>query len=76
VRVLSGALVRRVVNQTFPLPKREQKIAALIRAFQEELALGYKEVVQDLLDAQPVYRRLFQSGQLCTALHRALRPIG
>jgi len=60
VRVPSDALEERLVNQTFPLPRREQKIAALVRAFQEGLALGYKEVVQGLLDAQPVYRRLFR----------------
>jgi len=76
VRTLSEALEGRFVDQTYPLPRREQKVAALTRAFQEGLALGYKLVVQQLLDSQPSFRRLFQSSQMCTSLHRALRHMG
>ncbi len=76
VRSLSEHLEKQFVNETFPLPKREGQIAALTRALQEEMALGYKLVLQDLLSQRSGHRWLFQTAQLCVPLHRALHHMG
>ena len=76
VRSLSEAMERQLVDQTFPLPKREHQIAVLARELQEEMALGYKLVLQGLLGERSGHRRLFRNTQLCVPLHRALRYMG
>jgi hypothetical protein len=76
VRTISEGLEKQFVSQTFPLATREQKIAALAREFQEEMALGYNIVVQALLNEHPGYRLVFHNAQLCVPVHRALRHMG
>jgi len=74
VREASRRLEQGYANVSFPLPAKLYRAASLNRRFQDLMATGYKQVVDDILaHREPAYRRFFGPSFHCVALHRALR---
>lgn len=67
------SLKRHYVDQSFPLPDKNHKVADLTRALFEQLALGYKSAVTDTVSGA---EGRLTPHLLSRALHRATRYTG
>ncbi len=70
VAFISQALHKRFLGLAMPLPPKTQRIAALATELYNEMALGYKAAIEDMLAANVLFR---DKRALCIMLHRALR---
>lgn len=70
VDYVQKALVRRFTGLSFPLQEKTQRIAILARTLYDEMALGYKTAIEDMLGSNFLVR----DNKILTALiHRAIR---
>ena len=70
VAYVGQALHKRFLGLTFPLPPKTRRIAHLATELYNEMALGYKIAIEDMLDANFLFR---DKRALTIMLHRALR---
>lgn len=70
VNYVQKALVRRFTGLSFPLQEKTQRIAILARTLYDEMALGYKTAIEDMLGSSFLTR---DNKALTVLIHRAIR---
>lgn len=70
VAYVGQALHKRLLGLTFPLPPKTRRVAQLATELYNEMALGYKIAIEDMLAANFLFRN---KHALTIMLHRTLR---
>ncbi|MCW9087914.1 MAG: hypothetical protein OQK54_00075, partial [Gammaproteobacteria bacterium] len=70
VNYIQNSLVRRYTSQTFPLQEKSRRVALLAKTLYEEMALGYKTAIEEMLGSSFLTR---DSRILTLLIHRAIR---
>lgn len=70
VAYVGQALHKRFIGLTFPLPPKTRRIAQLATELYNEMALGYKIAIEDMLNTNILFR---DKRVLTIMLHRTLR---
>lgn len=70
VNYIQTSLVRRYTGMAFPLPEKTQRIATLAQTLYSEMALGYKNAIEEMLGSNFLSR---DNKALTIMIHRAVR---
>ncbi len=70
VHYVQSSLDKRLSNATFPLPEKSQRIANLDQSLSNEMALGYKTAIEEMLGSSFLSR---DNKALTVMIHRAIR---
>ena len=70
---VTTAMRKHFVGTSFPLPKKNQKIAAATREIYTQLAIGYIICIEDLLESSVLF---MDKKLLVTLIHRAMTCLG
>ncbi len=70
INYVQTSLNTRLVNTTFPLPEKAQRIANLSQSLSNEMALGYKTAIEEMLGSSFLSR---DNKALTVMIHRSIR---
>lgn len=70
VQYVQRSLTQRLASATFPLPEKVQRIANLSQSLSNEMALGYKTAIEEMLASSFLSR---DNKAMTVMLHRAIR---
>lgn len=70
VHYVQNSLVRRFTGMPFPLPEKARRISLLARTLYDEMALGYKTAIEEMLGGSFLTR---DNKLLTVLIHRAVR---
>ena len=70
IHYVQTALSKRLSTTTFPLPEKSQRIANLALSLANEMALGYKTAIEEMLGSSFLSR---DNRALTVMIHRAIR---
>ncbi len=70
VQYVQSSLTQRLASATFPLPDKVQRIANLSQSLSNEMALGYKTAIEEMLASSFLSR---DNKALTVMIHRAIR---
>lgn len=70
VHYVQNSLVRRFTGMPFPLPEKARRISMLTRTLYDEMALGYKTAIEEMLGGNFLTR---DNKVLTVLIHRAIR---
>lgn len=70
VQYVQNSLTTRLTNATYPLPEKVQRIANLSQSLSNEMALGYKTAIEEMLASSFLSR---DNKALTIMIHRAIR---
>ncbi|MFO7593089.1 MAG: hypothetical protein R6X15_03460 [Pseudomonadota bacterium] len=70
VHYVQNSLVRRFTGMPFPLPEKARRISLLARTLYDEMALGYKAAIEEMLEGNFLTR---DNKALTLLIHRAVR---
>lgn len=70
INYVQSSLNARLANTTFPLPEKAQRIANLSQSLSNEMALGYKTAIEEMLGSSFLSR---DNKALTVMIHRSIR---